>query len=99
MRRVKVVTWFTMEEKRENIRLLAILAFKNEFTVLNANFQSLWHKRVELCNLALETKSDIIVGTETWLTGDVKNSELLLDDYDVYRRDRASRGGGGPHSC
>ena len=68
--------------------------FKNEFTVLNANFQSLWHKRVELCNLALETKSDIIVGTETWLTGDVKNSELLLDDYDVYRRDRASRGGG-----
>ena len=57
-------------------------------SILNANFQSLWKKRVELSNLASDTKSDIIVGTETWLKADIKNSELLLDEYDIYRRDR-----------
>ena len=61
---------------------------KNDISILNANFQSLWKKRVELSNLASDTKSDIIVGTETWLKADIKNSELLLDEYDIYRRDR-----------
>ena len=36
-------------------------------------------------------KSDIIVGTETWLKEDIKNSELLLDDYDIFRRDRPGK--------
>ena len=65
------------------------------------NFQSLWNKKVELSNLASDTKSDIIIGTETWLVSPEedeenghKNSELLLEDYDIFRRDRPTRGGG-----
>lgn len=63
------------------------------------NFQSLWNKRVELSNLADDTKSDIIIGTETWLIPEKqpnghKNSELLLDGYDISRRDRPTTGGG-----
>ena len=57
-------------------------------------FQSLWNKRIELSNLASDTKADIIIGTETWLTPEHKNSELLLDDYDIFRRDRPTKGGG-----
>ena len=48
-------------------------------------------------NLADETKADIIIGTETWLKPGEdghKDSELMLDDYDIFRRDRPSRGGG-----
>ena len=44
--------------------------------------------------MASDTKSDIIIGTETWLHEDIKNSELLLNDYDIQRRDRPTRGGG-----
>ena len=58
------------------------------------NFQSLWNKRTELSTLAEDTKCDIIIGTETWLTPDIKNSELNLDDFDIHRRDRPTRGGG-----
>ena len=58
------------------------------------NFQSLWKKRAELNNLSTDCKTDIIIGTETWLVPGTTNSELMLDDYDIYRRDRPSRGGG-----
>ena len=71
--------------------------YLNSISFLTINFQSLWNKRVQLANLASESRSDVIIGTETWLSsGDqgVKNSELLLDDYDVFRRDRPTKGGG-----
>ena len=71
------------------------LPYSLSFLIIN--FQSLWNKRVALANLASESRSDVIIGTETWLTsGDqgIKNSELLLDDYDIFRRDRATKGGG-----
>ena len=44
-----------------------------------------------MSNLASDNRSDIIIGTETWLHQDLKNSELLLDDYDIFRRDRPTR--------
>ena len=47
-----------------------------------------------MSNLASEHNTDIIIGTETWLLSGVENSELLLDDYDIYRRNRDGRGGG-----
>ena len=65
-----------------------------DLNTLVINFQSLWKKRVELSNLACDTGSDIIIGTETWLTPEHKNSELMLDDYDIFRRDRPTKGGG-----
>ena len=41
---------------------------------------------------------DIICGTETWLTKEHKDGELcigFLDKYDLFRRDRSDRQGGG----
>ena len=70
---------------------------KSKLSLLIINFQSLWNKRIELSNLASDSRSDIIIGTETWLTSGengIKNNELLLDDYDIFRRDRPTRGGG-----
>ena len=65
-----------------------------DLNTLVINFQSLWNKRIELSNLASDTKSDIIIGTETWLTPGHKNSELMLDEYDIFCRDRQTKGGG-----
>ena len=67
---------------------------KQDLNTLVINFQSLWKKRAELSNLSTDCKTDIIIGTETWLVPGTTNSELMLDDYDIYRRDRPSRGGG-----
>ena len=58
------------------------------------NFQSLFNKRNEFSNLVNESGCDVIIGTETWLSSNHLNSELLLNDYDIFRKDRASRGGG-----
>ena len=34
------------------------------------------------------------MGTETWLNPSITNSEIFPPEFDVYRRDRSSRGGG-----
>ena len=41
-----------------------------------------------------ETKPDIIVGTESWLRPDIKDSEIFPPNFTVYRRDRDTRGSG-----
>ena len=42
---------------------------------------------------------DMVFGTETWLNGDILNSELSLDEYDIHRRDRTHKDGGGVILC
>ncbi len=37
---------------------------------------------------------DVVAVTETWLSGDVENHEILPYGYQVFRRDRGKRGGG-----
>ena len=70
---------------------------KNSFTTLNINFCSYFSKRDTFLNLiaSLSQSPDVIFGTETWLTSDFLTSELNLIDYDIYRRDREEKGGGG----
>ena len=64
-------------------------ANKKTLKILTINFQSLWNKREELVTICEETNPDIIIGCETWLGSDIKDSELLIDDrYDLYRRER-----------
>ena len=58
------------------------------------NFQSFFNKRIEFANYLHDFNVDIVLGTETWLSDDIKNSELCLYNYDIFRKDRISRGGG-----
>ena len=54
------------------------------------------NKLVQLKNLVFSTESDIVAITETWLTENVHDSEILGDEYSIFRRDRktGTRGGG-----
>ena len=53
------------------------------------------NKKEELDHLLYSTKTDIIVGTESWLTSDIKDHEVFPPDFTVYRRDREIGRGGG----
>ncbi|XP_070212599.1 uncharacterized protein [Littorina saxatilis] len=62
--------------------------------LLNINFQSVTGKKAELANLIMTAKPDVIIGTETWLDPNVRDSEYLPPNYKAIRRDRNRRGGG-----
>jgi hypothetical protein len=44
--------------------------------------------------LVYSEAADLVWVTETWLTKDVANTEILHDDYAIYRKDREPRTGG-----
>ena len=63
--------------------------------VINVNFQSIVSKRAETLELIDRLKPDVIIGTETWLTSEIKDSEILTHHYKIYRKDRKKGRGGG----
>ncbi|CAH1247588.1 Hypp7951 [Branchiostoma lanceolatum] len=58
------------------------------------NFRSIRNKVPELHAFCEAVQPDIVVGTETWLDSSVGSCEVFPDTYNVFRRDRAGRGGG-----
>lgn len=58
------------------------------------NCRSLKNKTSEFQSLVSITQPDIIIGTESWLDGDVLNNEVFPSGYTSYRKDRNTRGGG-----
>lgn len=63
-------------------------------TILNINCQSVKSKVPDLHQVIHHVKPDIIVGTESWLTSDITNSEIFPKDlYTIYRKDRTGRKG------
>ena len=58
--------------------------------------QSLKNKKAEIHTVIDSAKPDIILENESWLTPEVKNSEIFPDSFDAIRKDRAggSQGGG-----
>ena len=61
---------------------------QNELNILVINFQSLKNKVLEFRHMVSDEKPDVIIGTETWLHPNIKNTELNLDEYEIYRKDR-----------
>ena len=46
------------------------------------------NKRMKFANCMLNLSYDLICVCETWLTEDVKNASIFLENYEVYRNDR-----------
>lgn len=52
------------------------------------NFQSIWNKRAILSTFLSENDIDVLIGSETHLTKDILNSEILPSNYIATRKDR-----------
>ena len=52
--------------------------------------QSIKNKKAEIHTVIESAKPDIILGNESWLTPDIRNSEIFPESFDVIRKDRAS---------
>jgi hypothetical protein len=59
------------------------------------NALSLYNKLDELRVRILERKPHIVAITETWLTPAIIDSEIHIPGYQIFRRDREERNGGG----
>jgi hypothetical protein len=49
---------------------------------------------VSLSSLPIE-EHYVVIGTESWLKGDIGNAEVFMSDFTNFRRDRPARGWGG----
>ena len=60
------------------------------------NVRSLYSKIDQVSHIINKYKYDVFAVSETWLDSTVADSEIAIDGYDVYRRDRSNdvRGGG-----
>ena len=69
----------------------------NPLKIALINFQSVREKKPQFFSFVDFYKPDIIVGTETWLTPDMYDSEYFPPKlgFTVYRRDRTDQKGGG----
>ena len=56
--------------------------------VMVINFQSVWGKAAELAVCLDNHQPDILIGTETWLSGSISNSEILPSNYTLIHKDR-----------
>ncbi|KAI8514688.1 hypothetical protein Bbelb_072790 [Branchiostoma belcheri] len=63
--------------------------------LLNVNFQSASGKPAEIANMLQSTKPDVVFGSETWLNPCIKTPEFFPDGFNVYRKDRVGKRGGG----
>ena len=72
---------------------------KDGFLILNLNINSILSrdgvKLIELNELVKESKPEVIAITETWLTETNCNEEIELKGYQIIRRDRVDKRGGG----
>ena len=54
------------------------------------NFQGVWGKVAELAVCLENHQPDIVIGTESWLSEGISNSEIVPSNYTVIRKDRDS---------
>ena len=69
---------------------------RNNFPkVLFLNARSIRNKVSDLQALLLLDSFDVVVMVETWLDRNYQDFELNLEDYNIFRKDRCNRRGGG----
>ena len=65
-----------------------------EISLVVINFQSIKNKIEELGVLLDSINPDIVLGTETWLNKNIRDSEIFPHFYNVFRNDRKDGYGG-----
>ena len=86
-----------VQQPKESKREAAKAALNHPLRILIMNCRSVKNKKAELHTIIDSAKPDIILGDESCLTNDIKNSEIFFDTFDAVRKDRASDAHGGAH--
>lgn len=93
-------------EKKDNVNIVNISQLNvalDSFPCYYSNVQSIRNKFNEFSDSVDNYKPLIIGLTETWLSGDVKDAEIEIPNYELFRCDRADGKGGGSsmyvHNC
>ncbi|KAL8609469.1 hypothetical protein ACOMHN_037991 [Nucella lapillus] len=68
---------------------------KRPLRLLNVNIRKSTSKTASFKNLLEGLKPDVVVGTETWLDPSIYDGEFITDGYNVMRKDRTHKRGGG----
>ena len=66
----------------------------NKLRILTCNFQSIWNKKEELECILTSSNIDLLIGSETHLSCNIKNSEFIPSNYQAFRKDRNDGYGG-----
>jgi len=84
------------EDKAEECLAATVLHISGSkpLVVLQVNCRSICNKDLEFWNLIDTYNTDVVIGTESWLSEEINNAEIFRDDYRTFWRDRCSRGGG-----
>jgi len=53
-----------------------------------------YRKAIELWNLVDTYNPNVVIGTESWLKGDINNAEVFRAEFTTFRRDRSAYDGG-----
>ncbi|MCG8035186.1 MAG: hypothetical protein JAZ03_23820, partial [Candidatus Thiodiazotropha taylori] len=66
-------------------------AVPQKLKILNINFQSIVNKVSDFHCLVDTERPDIIIGTESWLSAEIKDNEIFPPGYIPFRADRESK--------
>ena len=62
--------------------------------VLLVNCTSVYNKTLEFWNSVDTYNPSVVIGTESWLKGDINNAEVFRAEFTTFRRDRSAHDGG-----
>jgi hypothetical protein len=74
---------------------LNLYNFKNKFTVAHLNASFLPKNFVEFSEIVDKTNFDVFAVSETWLTKNTPKDRYTLNNFNIFRRDRVNKRGGG----
>lgn len=69
--------------------------FNNKFTAAHLNVRSLPKNIGEFSEIINKTNFDVVAVSETWLTKNTPKDRYTLDNFNIFRRDRSNKRGGG----
>jgi exonuclease III len=67
----------------------------NGLNIAQMNCRSMVPKFEEISHIVVSTNIDVLCLTETWLDESVFDSDILIDGFTLFRKDRCERSGGG----
>ena len=81
------------------VSVLSDVGLNKGITFLHWNSRSMFNKLPEICHILKESKCDIGIFSESWLTNSTTDNMIDLLDYNIIRQDRSpsvnqTRGGG-----